>query len=67
MTSVGEQIPIEMARVRDQILPAYDGIPEGRVAAMLMRRDLDDAARALATGDVLECIRVYQRLKGWHL
>ena len=64
--SLGEALPKEMARVRDQVMPPYQAIgPSGLLALTLMRRDLDDAAKAMAEGDVVEMIRVYQELKGW--
>lgn len=66
--TLGEALPREMARVRDEVLPAYDSIgPAGRPAALLMRHDLDLAAKALAEGDVAVMIRVYQSLTEWSL
>jgi hypothetical protein len=56
-----------MARVRDELIPIYDTIPNGHFAATMMRRDLDAAAKALAEGDLVEMIRVYESLKGWTL
>lgn len=64
--SLGTALPREMARVRDHVLPAYLEIgPAGSIAAALMRRDLDAAAKALAEGDVVAMLRVYEALKGW--
>ena len=65
--TLGDALPREMARVRDKLLPAYDSIEGGRIAAALMRRDLDAAAKALAEGDVVAMIRAYESLKGWEL
>jgi hypothetical protein len=65
MSTLGEDLPREMARVRDELLPMYDAIPTGVFAATMMRNDLDAAARALAAGDVVEMLRVYQSLKGF--
>jgi hypothetical protein len=65
-TSLGEALPREMARVRDHVMPAYLAIgPVGGFALACMRADLDAAAKALAEGDVVEMIRVYDRLKGY--
>lgn len=61
--TLGEALPREMARVRDELLPLYDSIPTGVLAATLMRLDLDYAAKAMAEGDVVEMLRVYQNLK----
>jgi hypothetical protein len=63
--TLGDALPAEMARVRE-LLPLYDSIPTGIFAATMMRADLDAAARALASGDVIEMIRVYQSLKDYH-
>lgn len=66
--SLGEALPREMQRVRDEVLPCYLEIGlAGVPAATLMRRDLDMAARAMIEGDLPEMIRVYQSLKGWHV
>jgi hypothetical protein len=55
-----------MARVRDEVMPAYIEIgPAGAFALALMRRDLDEAARALAEGDAVACLRAYDALKGY--
>lgn len=68
VTTLGEALPREMARVRDEVLPqfiALRGMPNVIVEPqiMMMRADLDAAAKALAEGDVVEMLRVYQSLK----
>jgi hypothetical protein len=63
--TLGEALPHEMARVRDELLPMYDAIPTGVYAATMMRADLDRAAKALAEGDVVAMLRVYESLKGF--
>ena len=64
--SLGEELPREMARVRDKVIPEYLAIgSSGLFALTMMRADLDAAARALAEGDVLAMIRVYESLKGY--
>ena len=65
MSSVGEEIVKEMARVRDELLPLYDALPRnaGLFAATLMRQALDRAANALAEGDVVAIVRCYRELK----
>lgn len=67
MSNLGTALPAEMARVRDELLPIYDSIPMGFLAAGMMRRDLDRATKALAEGDVIEMLRVYEDLKGYTL
>jgi molybdopterin converting factor small subunit len=65
--TLGEALPREMARVRDKVMPLYQAIgPAGAFALMMMRKDLDDAARALAEGDVVAMLRVYESLKETH-
>ena len=62
--TLGEELPKQMARVRDEVMPAYIEIgPAGVFALAMMRADLDAAARAMASGDVVEMLRVYQSLK----
>jgi hypothetical protein len=66
MSSLGEELPKEMARVRDVLIPQYQSIgPSGAFAIFMMPADLDLAAKALAEGDVVEMIRVYESLKAY--
>ena len=68
MDTLGDALPREMARVRDEIMPAYiECGPSGAFALMFMRQDLDAAAKAMAEGDTVEMIRVYQKLKDYSL
>lgn len=65
--SLGEALPAEMARVRDEVLPVYLTIPTGIFAATMMRQSLDNAAKALAEGDTVAMITAYEDLKGYKL
>jgi hypothetical protein len=66
--TLGDELPREMARVRDEVMPAYEEIgPAGGIALAMMRADLDAAARAMAEGDVVAMLRVYQSLRGYKL
>lgn len=66
--TLGDALPKQMARVRDEILPEYVAIgAPGMFAATMMRKDLDDAARAMAAGDVVAMIRAHEALKGYSL
>lgn len=66
--TVGEALPREMARVRDEIMPAYLEIGNSGVLALaMMRHDLDLAAKALAEGDVIAMIRQYRALRDYTL
>lgn len=64
--TLGDELPREMARVRDKVMPAYQSIgAAGTFALTMMRADLDAAAKALAEGDVVAMLRTYQSLKGY--
>lgn len=66
--TLGEALPREMARVRDEIMPAYLACgTSGGPALALMRLELDAAAKALAEGDVVAMLRAHEALKGWSL
>lgn len=66
-TSVGEDMPRLMAHVRDVLIPQHEALPggAGMIGAALMRAELDIAARALASGDVVAIVRSYAELKGF--
>lgn len=64
--TLADALPKEMARVRDNVMPAYIEIgPAGMFALAFMRADLDEAARAMAQGDVVGMIRAHQKLKDY--
>ena len=68
METLGEALPREMTRVRDEVMPAYQEIGlAGAPALILMRHDLDLAAKAMAEGDVAAMLRAYKALKGYTL
>lgn len=63
--TLGDALPREMARVRDEVLPMYLEIPTGIFAAIMMRNALNAAAKAMAEGDVVAMLRAYEELKGF--
>jgi hypothetical protein len=66
--SLGTALPLEMARVRDEVLPHYLEIGNaGMFAAAMMRFDLHAAEIAIAENDIVEMMRVYESLKGYRL
>jgi hypothetical protein len=66
--TLGEALPREMARVRDEVMPAYLEIGAvGMFALAMMRAALDAAARAMAEGDVVAMIRALEDLRGFTL
>jgi hypothetical protein len=68
MTTLGEELPRQMSRVRDKIMPAYIEIGNAGVPALtMMRRDLDRAAKALAEGDVTAMMAACKSLSEYSL
>ena len=64
MDMLGDALPREMARVRDEVMPAYIEIGDAGVFAVyFMRQHLDDAAKAMAEGDLIGMMRAYKNLK----
>jgi len=65
--TLGEALPREMARVRDRVMPAYIGLKgdAGRVALVMMRGSLDQAAKAMAEGDIASMIAAYEDLRSY--
>jgi len=64
--TLGDALPREMARVRDEVMPAYIAIgPPGQFALHMMRMDLVTAAVAIADGDIAKMIICYNSLKGY--
>lgn len=64
MASVGEEIQVEIKRVRDTVLPFYDELgPVGVYGATRIREELDAATKALAEGNVIQVLRSYEALK----
>lgn len=66
--SLGEALPREIARVRDDVMPAYVevGAP-GKFALAMMRIDLDKASKAMIEGDLPAMIQAYNTLKEYSL
>lgn len=66
MSSLGTELPKEMTRVRDVLMPRYLSIgPAGGFAIAMMRLSLDKATKALAEGDVAGMIQAYEELRGF--
>lgn len=66
--TLGEALPWQMTRVRDEVIPLYLSVgPGGAIAVQLMRADLDEAQRAMAEGDTIAMLRVYKSLEYWRV
>jgi hypothetical protein len=64
MSTLGEELPKQMARVRDEVMPSYHDIgPAGGFALAMMRNALDRAAKAMAEGDIVEMVRTCKELQ----
>lgn len=64
METLGDALPKEMARVRDELMPHYREIGRaGGFALALMRAALDGATKALAEGDIAGMVRYYNELR----
>ena len=61
--SLAEALPEEMARVRE-VLGYYQEIgPAGMFGALFIEADLRAADRAVMSGDVVEMLKAYAKLK----
>lgn len=66
MKTLGEVLPEEMARVRDELIPIYESIGiSGIPCLLMMRRSLDLAAKAMAEGDIVAMVESYKDLSGY--
>jgi len=66
--TLGESLPLEIARVRDTVLPDY--LVRGELcqfAVTVMRHALDLASKATSEGDVAGMLRAHEALKGMQL
>lgn len=61
-----EGLQSEMNRVRE-IIKVYETIPTGALAATMMKMDIAETEKAIATGDTVEMMRCYEDLKGYTL
>jgi len=63
-TTVGDDIQVQIKRVRDEVIPIYESIgAPGTFAVAMMKQTLDQATKALAEGDIIAILRVYEELK----
>lgn len=67
--TVGDALPAEMARIRDEVIPAYEacGPAASWFAVGEMEKDLDKSAKAMAEGDLPGMIRQLQALRAYKL
>lgn len=67
MSSLGEELPKEQARVRELITEYRDPLLKGagNLAAMMMEQALKRADQAIITGDMVAMISSYKELQGF--
>lgn len=64
--SLAEGLPRQIARVRDEVVPAYLAVgPAGALALLFIRQSLDAASKAMIEGDVVAMLRAYENLRGY--
>lgn len=62
--TLGDELPRQMARVRDELIPAYESIgPAGAFGLAMLRGALDRAAKAMAEGDIVQMVRSCKELQ----
>ena len=66
--SLGDALPKEQARVRKLIQMYRDPMLQGAgmLAASMMEQSLQRADKDVMGGDVVEMLRAYEDLKGYH-
>lgn len=64
MGSLIEGLMGEMSRNRE-LMREYDAIgPMGRFGALMIKRDIEDAEKAVAEGDVVQELKMFEKLRG---
>lgn len=64
MTNLADGIAKEIKRVTE-ILTQYHELPNnaGLIGSMMIKHDLDEATKALASGDIIKILQCYETLK----
>lgn len=68
MKNIIEGIQRQQARLREEIIPAYQSLgPCGAIALYVMNTAMKRADEAIATGDTVGMIAAYKDLEGFEL
>jgi hypothetical protein len=69
MANLIEVIQPECNRLREQVLPEYEKLPNGvgMVAATFMKNSIRKAEASIASGEVVEMVTALNDLKGYSL
>lgn len=64
MTTLADELPRQMKRVREQLIPAYQQIgTAGHFALAFLNQDLREAEEAMASQDLARMIRACKKLQ----
>jgi len=70
MASLAEELPRQIARVSEEVIPAFEALRsmpnvlvEPQIA--MMKLAISEAVKACAQGDTLAMIQWHEELKGW--
>lgn len=66
MDTLADALPREIERVQE-IIKVYETIPEGAIAAAMMKQDIKRAHEAMMSGDLAGMISAHQALKEYEL
>jgi len=62
--NIVEGIQREQKRCREELLPEYDALGAvGAFGAMMIRADIEEGDKAIASGDVILILQAFARLK----
>ncbi len=68
MNTLGDELPRQITRVRDELIPAYlECGPGAAITVSLMRADLDTASKAMVEGDIVAMVWICKKLQEWQL
>ena len=67
ITTLGDALPLECARVRALITTYRDPLLRGagEIAAKMMEISLQNADKAMVSGDIVAMVQAYEDLKGY--
>lgn len=63
-STLADALPREIERVQE-LIPMYESLSMGFIAAGMMRESIRQAHAAMVSGDVVAMLRVYEDLQGY--
>ena len=64
MDTLGDALPREIERVQE-LIKEYESVPNGNIAASLMKADIKRANEAMISGDIVGMVSAYSALKDY--